>query len=286
MAMDAAAEFDLVIPQIWSDDVLAIVYQEGVLINRIARHDRDIAAYGDTVNLPGMDTVSVNNVTQATGAVTDQDITLLNVALVINKWTEATIQVVNMATMQARFDVISNFKQDFSSALIKQIDTDIAALYTDVTTNVVGDATTQFNEDIATAAIGKLLDTQFAGALRDPNRVSFCLHSSQWKSVKKVSPWNEAQITGEAMGGTLKMTVPNVYGVPLYFSTVVASDGGNPAARQNLLFLREAFCIAIQKEIQFTELVSTGLAKRYNSNVLYGVKTRSQARAVLIKTAA
>lgn len=283
MASEDNTALDVLIPELWSQQMLEGLYQAGEVMNRVQRVDGEVSALGDILHLPLMAAWSVNDVTAATGAVTDQVNTPTEQQLTINQWREVTWSVVEKSAKQASKSWPEDFKRDAIRAIKQDVEAKVLALYSDVTSYTQGDSSSQAGEDILTAAIGQLMGNNLGDALRDPNRATFAFHTSQWESLKKIKEYSQAQITGESMGGAMKMSIPNLYGIPVFFNTQVASSG---SARQNLLFIREAFACGIQSNPEFKELTSTGLNRRFNVNILYGVKTRAQDRAVLIKTKA
>ena len=273
-------QLDYTIPELWAEQVLAQVYQEQSMVNRVDRVDGEVAAFGDILHLSAMPTVSVNDVSAA-GAVTNQQLSTTEAQLTVDKWKEATVEIVDKASAQSKFNAVEGFKAAFPGALMQQMEIDLLSLYSDVTTNVEGDGLSPINEDLITAAIGDLLSAKFGAFLRDPNRVTLELHTSQWAAMKKIAGYNHANLTGSSVGGQLQFPVPDVYGVPVLFNTQVQSSS---SIYQNLLHLREAFAIGIQRNIQSETLARTALTTRITAHCLYGVKTRAQARAVLIKT--
>jgi hypothetical protein len=282
MAIDNT-ELDVVIPEKWSEDFLSGTYQAAQVANRVQRVDAEVSASGDIVHLPFIPTFSVSDVTAATGAITAEDITLLEQQLTVDKWRHMAFQVPNKASKQALKGAIEGLKEQGPGALIADIESKLLNLYSDVTTNSLGSSADIVNEDLLTAAIGKLMDAKLGQFLRKSDDISFVFHTSQWAPAKKVNAWNDAHITGYGKGGAMDMEVPALYGVPVFFNAEVVSSG---SARQNLLFIRHALALGVQKNIGFQEVPNTGLARTFACDVLYGVKTRKEDRAVLIKTKA
>ncbi len=280
MALDAATETLVITPEIWSQTMVDYMYSQPVVMNRVHRVDREVS-FGSKINLPQMPAMTVADVTATSGAVADQDYTYTEIELTINQWRHNTINLVRKAEIQANRDVLADFRRQFPDSLMADIDAQLLALHGDITTYTQGDANTIPGEDLLTAAVADLLGANLGGALRAPNRVSWVFHTSLWKSCKKVSGWVDAQVTGEAVGGRLKQDVPNLYGVPMYFSSQVVSSTG----RRNLLMLREALALGIQKGITIEQVPAESLSTKIAAHVLFGVKAYNQARAVKITTA-
>lgn len=275
-------QLDYGIPEIWPEEALAAFYQEAQVAKRVDNVSGLVAAHGDILHLPAMPAVSVNSV-GADGGVTSQQLSLTEAQLTVDKWVETTVDIIDKANIQSKVNALEGFKKAFPQALNESVETELLALYASFTSNVEGDANSAMSEDLALASLQDLLDRKFGMALRDPNRVSFILHTSQWTPCKKIAAWNDAHITGEASGGALKMSVPSLYGVPVFFNTSVASAS---SARQNLLILREAMALGIQRNISVEKLARTKLSQQWTAHCLYGVKVRAETRGVLIKTKA
>lgn len=281
MAYDAT-ELDVVIPELWSSDLLKGTYQAAQIINRVQRVDGEVKKYGDILHLPFLPTFTPVNVTATSGAFTPEDLTLTKADLTIDKWKAVGFELVKKAGKQAMIDAVAELKSQSAPALVDVMETDILALQSDVTTNTVGGSNDVLNEDIVLAAIQKLMDLKFGALLRQPDMASQVYHTSCWSQAKKIDAWNHAQITGHALGGSQKMDVDALYGIPIFFNANVANSSG----RKNLMFIKHAFAVGVQNNFEFQEVPNTNLAKTYATDVLYGVITRKEDRAVNITTKA
>jgi electron transfer flavoprotein alpha/beta subunit len=67
----------------------------------------------------------------------------------------------------------------------------------------------------------------------------------------------------------------------VFFSSQVESSSG----RQNLLMLREALALGIQKGITIEQVPAESLSTKIAAHVLFGVKTYNEGRACKITTA-
>lgn len=278
-----ATELDVIIPEQWSEDLLKGTYQAAQMINRVQRVDAEVSKAGDIVHLPYLPTFTPVSVTATTGAFTAEDLTFTEAQLTVDKWKAVGFELVKKAGRQALLDVVAQLKSQAAPALVDVMETDLLSLYSDVSTNTLGSSADTINEDLVTAAIGTLMDAKLGQFLRDPDMVSMVLHTSCWAPAKKISAWNDAHITGHAKGGAQKQEVEALYGIPVFFNANVVSAS---SARQNLLFIKHAFACAVQNNIEFQEIPNVNLARTFATDVLYGVKTRREARAVLIKTKA
>lgn len=280
-------EADVIIPELWRPKMLEARYAEMVVGKRVLSVDGDVSAKGDILHIPIEPTVTVNDVTAASGAVTNQALTPTESQLNANKWKECTIDVVDKTVRQSIVDLLTAFTPAFGRAIAAQMDADLTALYTDVTTNVVGSSTEPTEPasyDLLTSAVVKLLDLDVP--VSNPNDISFCFRPTQWGVLKKIDGFNNANFTGRSVGGSMEIKVADLFGIPTYFTTkIVASGSGTTAIHNNLLFHRQAFAWGMQKNFSIERFARVRLSTPINGSVLYGVKTVRQNHACLIQTA-
>lgn len=272
-------EATVLIPEIWQPRMLEARYSQAKMLPRILDVSGQVAKMGDILHIPIEPVVSVNDVTQATGAVTNQALTPTEQQLTVNKWKEATIDVVDMTNYQSELDLIAAFVPSFGKAIGEQQDTDILALYSDVTTNVLGGSDATIDEDMVLAAISKFLDLKIP--TENPNDMTFMFHTSVWKQLKKIARYNDANLTGMSQGGVVRQSIPDLYGIPTYFTALVPTSS---LAKQNLLFHRQAFACGTQKNFRVEFLARTKKSTPVSGDILYGVKTVRQNHACLLKS--
>ena len=275
-------ELDFIVPELWQPQLLQAVYDADDILNRVQRVDGDVRGKGDILHLPAMPVISTNAV-GSSGSVTNQTVTPTEAQLTVDTWRESTMTLVDKADIQSIGDIIAAFQAGAPQALGEKMVSDLLALATDanITTNVVGDGSQPLDEDALAASIGKLMATKFGGMLRDPNRVSWFLDAAEWQNLKKVGVYTHADVSGSSAYAGDKLALPNFYGVPYFLSNQVRVSS---SIRYNLLAIREALALGVQRNIEMMELPRADLARRFNVNVLYGVKVRAQARAVLVKS--
>lgn len=273
-------ELDVLIPELWQPQLLEGRYAALRGARRCLNVDGEVAAVGDRLHLPIEPSLSANAV-GATGTVTNQATTPSEAVLVVDKWYEATMEVIKKASKQAFKTWQDRFGAAAGRKLGEQIETDFLALQSDIS-QTEGDGAGDIGEDELTAAIADLLGNNI-DVMMSPQEHTFMFHTSQWKALKKNRLFNEAQVTGEAVGGTLKATIPNIYGVPTFFSSAIASVS---STRRNLLYHREAFAVGLQSPITVQELPSSKLTRIFCADTLYGVKTVRATYAVVLKSKA
>jgi len=242
----------------------------------------NIQAKGDLLHIPTMAEGTVQDVTAATGAITNSAVTPTEAQLTVSRWRHIAIDVVDRANIQALIDATRDFPATFARQLSEDLDDAIAALWTtgNFTTNNVGSSTDQPDEDLLTSAVQKLLEASVSVA--NPNNVTWFFHPLDWAKLKKIDVYNDANLTGQMSGGGIKMPLPDIYGIPVVISPLIDTAS---SARLNFLGHRESVAVAVQKEPTIERLARTRLSTPVVVHQLSGVITNRESMGVSVRTA-
>lgn len=267
MAKIAATEADAAITERWRLIALKALFQKMVAKNRILNVTQDISQQGDIVHVKINPVPTVNDVTAATGAFTAEAVTIGNADLTVDKWKYVAHDVVDIAEVQSDINLVQNFSQAFVPALGEQIDTDILALESSLTTNgEIGDTSTGevFSDDTIIPAQLVLDDLK----IETENR-SWFLPPVAPAQLQKNDKWVDADKTGLPKSvRTTGFLGLDLYGVPAFRTTQVATDGN---VRKAMLVHRDALMVAIQRNIKMEKFARTAFSTPFASSVLYGV---------------
>jgi hypothetical protein len=272
----------VIIPEVWQKRIVSAIYDGGKVINRVDNVSGEVSRMGDILHLPNFPTLSVNSV-GASGSVVNQTVTLTENQLTVDQHKEVTMTLTDKASKQAHSDIVSDFYMGAGDLLRQQIDADILALATDANfaaQTAQGDGSQPLDEDALAGAIGVMMNSKFAEALDQADRATFFLHSGEWRNLKKIGVYSHASLLGSSKAAADKIALPSFYGVGTVMHTQVRVAS---SIRYNLLALKESLAVAIQSNPDVIELPRADLARRFNVNVLYGVKTRID-RGVLLKS--
>ncbi len=269
----------VLIPEILRPGFIKALYQASVAKARILSCDGDVARMGDILDIVLAPVGSVSDVTTTTGAITEQTLQASQKQLTIDKWKDYSYTIIDQAAAQARSDLNTVLSEGAPKAFAKQIDDDIFALQSALTTHTAIDATGGLIADNLTTAFYNLANS--AVEVDNPNNMSWFFSWKQWPVLKKISQLNDAQITGEANGGMLKFRLPDIFGVPVYFSSVIENTGGE---HKNLLVHRNALACGVQKNFRMEMLARTKKATTYSADMMYGVKEVDIAQGQVIRT--
>src|SRR3990167_3246334 len=268
MAQIAATEANAAIVEKWRAIALKALFAKMVAKSRILNVTEDIAEMGDILHVKINPKPTVGDITAATGAFTAEAVTITNQDLTINKWKYVAHDVVDIADIQSDIDLYNNFSQAFMPALGEQIDTDILALQSSLTTNAaIGDSTTgeAFGDNIILPASLILDDLKISMEDRSwivpPVARTQLLKQDKWVDADKMGFDESAKTTGFSGGLDL-------FGTPMYISPLVVTSG---SLRKAILFHKEAMGVGIQRNINIEKFARTQFSTPFAGSVLYGV---------------
>lgn len=270
-------------PELWRAEALQARYAKSVVVPFVLHADEIVNKPGDTVNIDIMPSVAVNDV-GADGSLTNQQLSLSQVQVVVNKWKEATVDIVDKATKQSIHDLVKEFSGAFGKALAQQQDVDLLAEYTNIT-NSVGDtgSPTSMDDAMVRAALFILED---ADILTDEawGDVKFFLRPRAELDLLGLSRFSEAQATGFSRGVQVdKGRLSGLYGIAASKTSRIPLSG---SVYKNLLLHKECLAVATQSNFEIQRLAKTKLSTPINGNILYGVKTLRATYGVVLNSAA
>lgn len=270
MAQIAATEAAAAIVERWRLVALKALFEDMVVRNRVLSVTEDIGQMGDILHVKINPTPTVNDVTAATGGITFEALTITDVTLTVNKWKYVAHDVVDIADIQSDIDLIQNFSQAFVPALGNQIETDLLALYSSATSNAaIGDPDTgeAFGDDVILPAMLELDNDKIPEKER-----SWILPPSAVNQLRKDRKFTDANVLGVPKAVQTTGFQVDLYGVPAYRTTNVASTGSAPnVVRKGFLLHKNGLMVGIQRNIKLEKFARTQFSTPFASSVLYGV---------------
>lgn len=274
-------ELNATINETWDQEIEDARYANAVIMPRVNNRSTFVQKSGDIINVTVDGSYSVAAV-GASGAFTPLAITPSTVALTVNQHYYIAIEVEDKAEAQSFYDPRSRFPRDAGKSFAVKYDTDLAALQSELTLTPVGtdSAPVVFGVDAAAQALLTL-----ANANIPTENCSFIIPPvGYYGGLVK-----EAQLTAANMMGTPKNVLTTGYqfpmfGVPIYLSTVLASNSG-ASGKKGVLINKQAWAIAMQKNNEIKRADRTaGLALTSVVVVqsLYGVRTIRADHGVVI----
>ena len=257
-------------------------YANAVIMPRVLNKSGLVSKSGDIIHLTYKLRYTVGDVTAATGAFTPQTITPTSVAVTVDQWRQVAIETVDRATAQSFWDPESDFPKDAGRAMAEDYDDKIADLYSNLTSNVVGDVTNPgiFDDIQMLEAMLKLADRNIP-----KDSLSFILPPvAFYRGICTKPAFRDADKTGLPKSVlTTNFRLP-LLGIPAYESTLL-NTSGNELAKAAFLIHKHTFAIGMQKnnEIKRAEGTAAGkLSYIMVLNSLYGVTTFREDHGALI----
>lgn len=268
------------IPDVVRSIALKARFDSAVIVKKVMNVDADVAAKGDRVSLSIMPTLAINSVGSG-GSVTNQQVSLTAVEVVVDTWKECTVEIDDQATKQTALSIIKEFSTQMGEALAQQQDTDLGALYATLTgLTAVGDSTNPAPFDDAMVRLARLrLDKA-----KVPKQNRFWVLSPDAEAdLLGQQRFSEAQSTGFAKGLQVENgRISMLYGDPVYVTNQVGTSG---SVRKNMLLHKEGLGIATQRNFRITPLAKVQLSERIAGDILYGCKVVRSNHGVVVNSA-
>ncbi len=279
MASFSTTELNATVDEKWQMDVEDARYASAVILPRVSNKSDMVRKSGDIINVTVDQKYTVGDV-GSNGAFVPQVLTPTSVAVTINQYRQVAIEVEDRAEAASFYSPESRFPKDAGAAMAVDVDDKIAALHTDVTTNVVGSPSTPsaFDSTLMRAAMLKLADTniplsELAFILPPIAFYSGILAEAQLTGANTSGSSKEANITGARFP---------LLGIPAFESTVLKTVTN---ARKGFLLHKTAFAVALQKNSEIARADRTS-ALVFSFVVaiksLFGVKTIREDHACVI----
>lgn len=263
------------LPTIWSMDVLMATENALVAAGLVRRFDSQVKAKGQALQIPNVSNITATAKSENTDVVPTA-ITETAVTININKWYYGAVKVEDMAAIQANYDLRSLYSEKIGYGVAKQVDSDVLALYTGLTTTDVG----SYGSDIDDATIVQALLTLNLGDVPMEDR-AFIVSPYQIASIMKIDKFVRADVLGQVQSAGPVKTGPNsrylwgeIYGTPVYYTNNIPVTAATPTQTHNVLIHKEAWALAMQQapRLQAQYLVAS-LAWLVVVDTIYGVQT-------------
>lgn len=228
------------LPEVWSNEILDEVEANLVLANLVTRKDMDVAKAGDTVHIPTVAGLTANDKT-AGNSITYEADTETEITLSIDQHKVAAFELEDITRVQADYDMRKIYTARAGYAVAKALDTELADLHSGFSQGV--SAGTALEESEVITAI-EFLDNADA----PQTDRSFVVHPEAMADLRAIAAFTRYDATGNkgVAGGGNNGLVGNVFNIPVYMSTNVATVAGTPDVIHNLLFHKEAMALAKQ----------------------------------------
>lgn len=236
------------LPTIWATEVLLAAENALVAANLVRRFDSQVKAKGQTLIIP-----TIVNITATAKSVNTDVVATANtetgITLNITNWYYAAVKIEDLAAVQAAYDLRSLYAEKIGYGVAKQVDSDVLANYTGLTTTDVG----AYGSDVDDAV---LLSADLTLNLNDVPREdrAFIVHPYQIKALLAIDKFVRAFDVGNVNSPSRIITGPNsrylfgeLYGMPVYYTNNIPTTAGTPTQYHNVLIHKEAWALAMQQ---------------------------------------
>lgn len=262
-------------PEIWSRE-LQIATESNLVIGRLVkRFDAEVREKGQILHVPKVSNLTANAKSAST-QVSFQSPSETKLDININQHYEASFIIEDYLDAQSGYMIAEEYKHKSVYALAKQIDTQVASLYTNIT-QTVGTAATDPTDQNFVRGIQYLDDADA------PDTERFFVMAPKVKAAfLQIDKYVNERYTGTGIDDLPVKTglFGQRYGIPFFVSTNVPTSSGNPI---NILAHKEVFCLAVQKNIEMrTDYIIEYLGQAYVTQVLWGSLTYRAAFGVQV----
>jgi hypothetical protein len=228
------------IPEIWANSALEVLRANIVMAKLVAK-DTDVASFqtGDILHIPYPGTFTAND------KAADSTVTLQTpsggseVQVTLNKHKEVSFIIEDVARAQANQDIMNRYLQASVPAIAEAIETDLLALYANVTASVGTTGT-----DIALSTVRSARKTLNDNKAPQSNRN---LVVSSKDEIALLGDSNAQTYFAYSQSQAVKEgSIGRLYGFDVYMSQLVPVVTGTPDSTKNLAFNNDAFILAMR----------------------------------------
>lgn len=268
-------------PNVWAKELLRARESKLVLVPLIKHYDRDIASFGQTVEIPNLSNLTAN-AKSANTQVTLQAPTETKLTLTINQHYEASFLVEDFVDAQSAYDMASEYTEKAGYAIAEKMDSTVATTMTSGFTQTVG----AFGTPLSDANL--LTANQYLDDAKAPADQRYLVVTPQGKrellSIDKYIRYDAIGVGGSE-NSIRSGKIGEIYGIQVFMSQNLVFTAGTPNQNNHLLFHKEAAAIAVQKEIKTEHQRKTEyLGDLYVASALWGVRVLRTDHGVLVKS--
>lgn len=262
MAAIGVAEAVVFLKEIESQKIIKARSNAFFTMDRVWRWDEDVAVSGDSIAVPRISQLDVNDVGDD-GSVSPQAPIETEVVIQMDQEKEVTFRITDRVLRQTHQKrLISLYSEQAGLALTRQLEKDVLGLQAGASQILTAQA--NFDEAFVLETV-RILDNALApevdrfGALRPSQRVA----------LLKLARITQSDTRGGNAGDqiTKGRFTRDIHGIEFHVTTLVVSAGGEA---KNLIWQREAFAVALQTHIEMMELPKDGWRRTFTARELYG----------------
>ena len=261
------------LPELWADLIYKFFDEKLVFKNTVEDYSALVQNGGDTVHIPEIAKMSASSLTDG-AQISYVAPAETNTQLSIDKHFYSAKMFTDVLQVQSSYDLISAYAKAMSSALAKQVDSDIAAQLIQVNQGATLATDDQITANEFEAAIAVLGENDIDYTSGD---VYFVVNPTLYADMLNPAgtfgaAFVRSDITGFNSENSPALTgvVGRLMGMPVLMSNSLSSGGTNVSG---VIYHKSACAMAVQRDIDVKESYDIDfLATKIVAHTLYGVK--------------
>jgi hypothetical protein len=233
----------VMIAQKWTKEVELPFYKALRFQALITQRGDLVQDGGNIINVPFLSTLTARSKAAGTNVTYDNN-TEASIVININKQTYSAVLIEDIAKVQASYDLQNLYRGAQAEAVARQVDTDIASLYTGAGTIVSAGAV------VTDANIISVTTTLDANNVPRSDRYGIIGSYTEGDllNVNKYVAYDQTGKTGVAVNGDTEddTLVGWLYGMKLHMSNNLVVSAGAPNIGHDMFFHKKAMSIAMQ----------------------------------------
>lgn len=233
----------VMIAQKWTKEVELPFYKALRFQSLITQRGDLVQDGGNVINVPFLSTLNARSKASGTNVTYDNN-TEASIIININKQTYSAVLIEDIAKVQASYDLQNLYRGAQAEAVARQVDTDIASLYTGAGNVVSAGAT------VTDANIISVTTTLDANNVPRSDRYGIigAYTEGDLLNVNKYVAYDQTGQQGVAVSDntTDDTLVGKLYGMKLHMSNNLVISGAGPYTGHDMFFHKKAMSIAMQ----------------------------------------
>lgn len=256
-------------PNVWSNEVLMFVKANLVLLPLVRHYDAEVQAYGQTVEIPNVSTITANLKAQNT-LVTLNYNTETKTTITINQHYESSFLVEDIVKIQSKYDLRSDYTEAAAYAIASKVDSSIATLMTNAFT-AYGAFGTALNDNLILTVNRYLSDAK--APRTDRSLVVTPQGEQEMLAIDKYVRYDALGVGGD-QNSIMTGKIGNIYAIQVFMSQNLVQVTSSPNQNNHLLFHKDAVAIAMQENPRSQATYKQEyLGWLVTVDVLYGLST-------------
>lgn len=273
----AAAQGNAVFsPALWSKEL--IIARESMLqmANNVLRLDSDVAENGYILNLPSVSNLSASLIGND-GSLADQAPSESVVQITLNRWMGVSINVPDILAVQSRYELMRLYAEKMGYALGLIVEQDLLGLYSSISATA-GSGSADLSDVYIRNAVNSLDNARAPFAERH-----LIVHPNQRNAILGIDKFVRYDAISYEPGKSpiVKGDIGELYGVQFHVSPEVVSSS---SVHKNIMWHKEAFGLAMQKDIKVEKFARVNFSDRMGASELYGFGILRNDHSVLLNS--